>query len=155
MRPPPPSRIGKNHRRGVSTTLALVDEALCEFEHWAEGREARSVLYREHNNLSPAQRKSLLAEVSKMRAVIGELRDALGLEAAGQEAAQSIWGRCSALREHLVELTGRHLRRYGKPAPGLADYLDPRVDELLRRLDRVSSLVSGNVPEAPTDARLT
>jgi len=143
--------LGENHRRGISTTLTFLDEALCEFEQWAKGREVSSVLYEERNTLSLNQRRKLLAEIAEMRDLLRELRDALELEGATQHAALTVWGRCSSLREHLVELTGSHLRRYGEPTPGLTDYLDPKVEELLRRLDRVSSLVSGNTPEPPTN----
>jgi hypothetical protein len=142
--------LGENHRRGISTTLTFLDEALCEFEQWAKGREVSSVLYQERNALSPRQRKRVLSEIAEMRDLLRELRDALELEGASQHATLAIWGRCSSLREHLVELTGSHLRRYGKPTPGLTDYLDPKVEELLRRLDRVSSLVSDHAPEPPT-----
>ena len=66
----------------------------------------------------------------------------LGLEGTTQDAAQSIWGRCSSLREHLVELEGKHLHRYGKPPPGLAEYLDPQAEELLSCLDRISAVIT-------------
>ena len=139
--------LGANHRRGISTTLAFLDEALGEFEQWARGRETGGALYRERNTLSPAQRKKLLSEIAAMRGVLRELREALALQATTQDAAESIWGRCSALREHLVELTGRHLRRYGTPPPGLAGYLNPKVEELLQRLDRISAVITQDPPD--------
>jgi hypothetical protein len=33
--------LGWKHRNGIATTLALVDEALCEFEQWGLGREIK------------------------------------------------------------------------------------------------------------------
>ena len=145
MRKPPALELSDNHRRGISTTLSFLDEALCDFEQWARGREGRGVLYQERNTLSAGQREALLVEICEMRAILRELRDALALEGETQYAAQAIWGRSSSLREHLVELEGKHLRRYGTPAAGLAEYLDPKVADLLRRLDRTSSIVSKDV----------
>ncbi len=144
MRRTPTIHIGPNHRRGITTTLAFLDEALCEFEQWAKGREVRSVLYEERNTLTPKQRRRLLAEIARIRPLLRELKGALGLEGAVQSAEQSIWARCSGLREHLVELQGKHLRRYGEPAPDLPHYLDPRVEELLRRIEDIAAVISEN-----------
>jgi hypothetical protein len=149
MRKTPAVQVGPNHRRGISTTLTFLDEALCEFEQWAKGREMRSVLYKERNMLSPQQRRALLAEIGRVRRLLRDLQDSLGLAASTQDAAQAVWGRCSALREHIVELEARHLRRYGKVSPDLAAFLDPRVEQLLDRLDRMSAIV--NPPPALPD----
>jgi hypothetical protein len=142
MRKTPVVQVGANHRRGISTTLTFVDEALCEFEQWAKGRALVSVLYRERNTLSPQQRRALLAEIARVRRLLREVQDSLGLAASTQDAAQAIWGRCSALREHIVELEGKHLRRYGKVSPDLAAFLDPRVEQLLGRIDRMLTTVN-------------
>jgi hypothetical protein len=150
MRKTPAVQVGPNHRRGIATTLTFLDEALCEFEQWAKGREVRSVLYEERNTLTPKQRRRLLTEIAEIRPLLRELKGGLGLDAAMHSAEQSIWARCSGLREHLVELEGKHLRRYGEPAAGLADYLDPRVEQLLGRIDRMSTIVSP--PQAHTDS---
>jgi len=143
-----PPKLGEFHRRGISTTLTVVDEALCEFEQWAKGRETRSVLHRERNTLSAAQRRALLAQIRDMRAVLRELDHELDLEGAVQDAARAIWAKASALREHVIELESRHLRRYGQPPTGLAEYLDPRVADLVKRLDRIASAVSERSEEA-------
>ena len=48
--------MSENHIRGISSTLALLDKALWEFDQWANGHEIRSVLYQVLNPLSEAQR---------------------------------------------------------------------------------------------------
>ena len=127
-------------------TLAFLDEALCEFEEWAQGRERGSVLYRERNTLSPRQRRALLAEIGRVRRLLRDVRDRLGLTASTQEAAQAIWGRGSALREHIVELEAKHLRRYGEVNADLAAFLDPRVEELLGCIDDILTIVNPPPP---------
>lgn len=133
--------LGNNHKRGISTTLGLLDEALCEFESWANGRETRSALYREKNDLSPERREKILGEVAQMRDMLRELRDTLGLDGTVRSATKEIWGRCLGLWDHLAELETRYLRRYGEPPPGLAEYLDPKAVRLLELLQGISSLV--------------
>jgi len=148
MRKRPAIEIGPNHRRGISTTLTFLDEALCEFEEWARGRQRGSVLYRERNTLSAEQRRALLAEIGRVRRLLREVQDRLGLVATTQDATQAIWGRGSALREHIIELEAGHLRRYGKVSPELAAFLDPRVEDLLGCIDAALNIVN---PPAPPD----
>lgn len=131
---------GDYHIRGVATTLALLDEQLCAFQRWARGHEAKGVLFREHNDLSPQARRLVLREVASMRATLREVRRTLGLQPSVQEAADAIWSWCWTLMEPLEELTGSHLRRYGEPPPELAEYLEPRVRSLCGHLERILNI---------------
>jgi len=153
MKPPQFPKMREGHKRGASTTLLLLDEALCQFEQWAEGREIVSVLYREQNDLSARQRRSILSEIAKMRKVLEELREALGLEAETEAVAHLIRSRCSVMWEYLVELEGKRLRRYGELLPGLAEYLDGRVAELTVRLGRILDASRGDTVRKVSGAK--
>ncbi|MGQ9730660.1 MAG: hypothetical protein ACUVX8_05235 [Candidatus Zipacnadales bacterium] len=135
------AQLGSNHRRGISTTLAFLDEAICEFEQWAKGRAMKSVFYEEYNTLTSQQRRDLLSEIAGIRAVLQQVKEKLKLEGTSRNAVQAIWSRSSNLREHLIELTGKHLRRYGKVPAALTEYLDPCLDDLLDRMDRLVAIV--------------
>ncbi len=43
--------LNEAHHSRIRITLTLLDEALVKFEEWAQGREVRSILYREKNTL--------------------------------------------------------------------------------------------------------
>jgi hypothetical protein len=129
--------LSKSHKRGISTTLQILDEALCEMEQWANGRQVESVLYRERNDLTGRQRAALLREIAGMRDVLRQLRDELDIEPAVQSARSAIRGRCSMLWEHIVELKAKHLRRYGEVPAEAAEHLDARADLLIEGLLRV------------------
>jgi hypothetical protein len=126
----PSIELGWKHKNGIATTLALVDEALCEFEQWGQGREIKSVLYTENNDLQPEQREAILLQVAKIRERLLDLKDTLELEAKPRSLKTSMWAQCSALWVNLAEVTSEHLKRYGEVPAGLAEYLDPRVVEL-------------------------
>ena len=134
-------QLGENFKRGIEITLFVLDEALCEFEQWAQGREQQSVFYSERNTLSAAQRDEILSEVAGMREMLRELQDDLGLEGRICGGANDIWGKCAVLTINLEELKGRHLARYGEPPPGLVEYLDPRIKRLLASLNHIFRLV--------------
>ena len=132
----------ETHKHGVATTLQLLDEALCEIAQWAQGREIQSVLYKERNTLSAGQRQAILAEIDRMRVVLQELQETLGLEPAVQDAKSAIRGKCSVLWEHVVELKAKHLRRYGEVPSELADLLDPKADMLIQGLTDILDTVN-------------
>jgi len=133
--------LGDSFKRGIETTLVVLDDALCEFEQWANGREQRSVFYSERNTLSGVQREAILSEVAGMREMLRELRDDLGLEGRVRGAANDIWGKCAILSINLVELEGRHLAGYGEPPGELIEYLDPRVKWLIASINHLFRLV--------------
>jgi len=135
--------MGGNHRRGITIALRMLDEMVCVVETWALGRQVRSVLYEERNDLSEAQRRRLLAEVASVRKALREVKERLGLEGEVLHAGRDIWSRASAFREHLMELEGRALVRYGEVPPELGRFMDPLVGRLLCRLDRIADIVTG------------
>ena len=138
--------MSETHIRGISTTLALLDEALCQFEQWAAGREAHAVLYEERNNLSLQQRQAILAEIQEIRPLLKEMRERLNLSPKEEDAASSIWGRCWTLLEPLEELEGRHLRRYGEPPADLVEFVNPRSAEMAHHLRQIAGIASKSHP---------
>jgi hypothetical protein len=133
-------QLRENFKRGIETTLVVLDEAICQFEQWAKGREQRSVFYSERNTLSPAQREAILSEVAGMREMLWELRDDLGLEGRVRGGANTIWGKSAVLSVNLTELEGKYLARYGEPPRGLVEYLDPRIKQLKASLMHIFRL---------------
>ncbi len=134
-------QLSEGHVRGIETTLVMLDEALCEFEDWARGRERRSVFYSERNTLSAAQRHEILSEVTGMREMLRELQDGLRLEGRVRGGANDIWGKCAILAVNLEELKGKHLARYGEPPREIVEYLDPRVERLIASINHLFRLV--------------
>jgi hypothetical protein len=141
MKSKPVIPLDDNHRRGIGTALLLLDRMLCEVEQYAQGREAHSVFYVEHNGLTSDQRTHLLTEVAQMRDLLRGLKDGLGLETEIEDVARRIWGEASTFWEVLVETKSRFLKRYGAPPEGLARYLDPRIDALIEHLRNLTDLV--------------
>ncbi|MEW6138783.1 MAG: hypothetical protein AB1733_11170 [Thermodesulfobacteriota bacterium] len=130
-----------NHIRGISATLSLLDENLCEFEQWANGHEVRSVLYEVRNTLSGVQRQEIAKRVAKMQRLLREVRDALSLEGTVRSVDRMIVASCAIQWSSLVELESNRLRRYGEVPPTLAQYLDPVLTVLDDDLRAISKTV--------------
>jgi hypothetical protein len=138
--------LGESHKRAVDTVLFLLDEMLCDFEAYAKGRELHGLLYHERNRLSPGQRQAILAEIDRIRSVMKELQAAFGLEPRVEDVLQNIWGRGSAFWEDLVETEAKYLRRYGEMPAGVGEYLDPRIEAIIERLEAITRIASGKRP---------
>lgn len=134
--------LSEAHRSRIRITLTLLDEALVKFEEWAQGREVRSVLYLETNNLDPDKRAGLLADIAYIRGIIQELRADLHLEAGSQDIAKTMLGHCYILWVDVLEMTGKYLRGFGEPPPELVDYLDPKAHRILQYLDHLKALLT-------------
>jgi hypothetical protein len=134
--------LGEAHSSRIRITLTLLDEALVKFEELARGREIRSVLYHETNNLDSDRRAGLLADIACIRGIMQELRDDLQLEAGSQDIAKTIRGQCYILWVDVLEMTGKYLRGFGEPPPELVDYLDPKAHRILEYLDHIKALLN-------------
>jgi hypothetical protein len=129
------------HRRGIGATLKVLDEVLCGFDQWVEGREVHSVLYTVRNGLSAEERETMRSEISAMRETLAELRSTLCLEGTIEDVRTIIRGECAILWSSLVELESKCLGRYGPPPPDLGEYLDPKVAKLIAHVDRIVETV--------------
>ncbi|HOS92666.1 MAG TPA: hypothetical protein PLD23_18680 [Armatimonadota bacterium] len=133
----------ENHRRGIRTTLVMVDQLLCRVDQWAGGYAARSALIDERNTLSREQCVQLRALTEELRGLIARAAADLHLEPETPDAAQSIWSECLSLRVGVTELGAHHLRRYGEVPPRLADYADALAEVLADGLSRLSDAATG------------
>lgn len=134
--------LSEAHRSRIRITLTLLDEALVKFEEWAQGREVRSVLYCEENTLDPERRAGLLADIAGIRRIMQELRDGLHLKASPQDIAKTMQAHCYILWVDVLEMTGKYLRSFGDPPPGLVHYLDSKAHRILQYLDHLKALLN-------------
>jgi len=143
--------LSDNHRRAITTTLTLLDERLCEFEQIAHGREVQSLLYREQNDLSAAERKRLLQEIARAHQTIREIRDTLLLEPVVHVLSRQLRGASSSLWETLIETQSKRLRGYGKVPRALAQYLDPNLERLIDCVLTINSVAEGHKDDRVLD----
>ncbi len=134
--------IDDNHRRGIGTALRQLDKLLSDVEDCAKGRQRQGVLFREVNPLTDEQQVALLRQVASMREVVADCGQQLALPVATECVTDGIWGSASAFWEVLVETSSKHLRRYGTVPDELAQFLDPRLDELIRGLVAIVELTT-------------
>lgn len=143
--------LSDNHRRAVTTMLTLLDQRLCELEEIAHGREVQSLLYREKNDLTAAQRRRMLKEIAGARETIREVRDALRLEPRVEMLSRQVRAASSSLWESLVETQSKRLGNYGKVPRALAQYLDPSLERLIDCVLNINSISEGHKEDGALD----
>jgi hypothetical protein len=126
--------------RAIAIRLRLLDEAICEVEQFVHGREIRSIFVVETNTLAPSQRKALAAGISAIRDILDQFRADFHFIVSPRDAAGIVRGECNGQWLPLTEMQSRYLRGYGEVAKELAEYLDPKADELLRRLRLMAAI---------------
>ncbi len=145
-----PLSLKENHRRSIATALGLLDETLCLFEEYAKGREIHSVFFEERNVLTTRQRKALLEEIGRLREIMREIKETLGLRIRIVDVSKKIWGSGAGFWEILAELEPKRLRAYGSVPEELGAFLKPTVSALIEGMMRISSIV-GKEMSSPTD----
>ena len=135
-------RVSENHRRVISTTLRIVDRAVCDFDELARGRRREGVMFHEKNDLSSAQRSELAASVSRLHQMMHDMARRLDLEPEVVSAGTEIRAECAGLWEVLIETSSRYLRGYGQVPPALARYVNDQIDSLVAELREIRRLTS-------------
>jgi len=134
--------LSESHRNSIRITLTILDEHLCRFAEWAQGREVQSILYAQDNDLLPQQKEGILADVGGIHQILMELRETLALETKPQIVSRAIRASCYILWVNITEITGRFLRGHGEPPRELVEYLDPKLHRILEYLDHIKKLLA-------------
>ena len=138
----PPAELSENHRRSISIRSQLIDEALCDWDRWIDGKLKRGVIYREVDTLSENQKRELRKKIEETRQLIIRLRDDLHLQSKMVPTARSIIAHASLLWEMSTELNSRGLTAYGMVPEGLTHYLDPIGEKLAKQMNAITALLS-------------
>ena len=140
----PTTEINENQKRSIASSLALLDEVLCLFAEYANGREVHSVCYTERNRLTQRQREKLLTEIQRIREQMRQIKRELKLPVSVEDVAKKIWGHSAAFWEVVAEMESKRLKGYGEISASLAGYLDPQVTELMGCLQTMSGIAGGD-----------
>lgn len=134
--------LSENHRRSISITLQLVDQALAEWNDWCAAKLRAGVMYEQLDTLSEIQKRDLRCKIDSVRKLIVKLRGDLDLEPKIVRTGNSIATHASLLWEMLTELNDRGLGAYGTVPDELKRYLDPIGQKLTEEMSAISGLFS-------------
>jgi len=83
----------------------------------------------------------LLAKISEMEGKISTIKATLSLPTASMKNTRLILSRNGKIWELLCDLQTKKLKSYGATPEGLADFLDPVIEELISATENIPQIL--------------
>jgi hypothetical protein len=99
------------------------------------------ITYKVNNCPDKQVQNAVLQDVEKIRKIIRDLKDELNLRSEEESIARKIRGEAAHMWEMLSDMNSSGLDRYGKTPKELADFWDPKVEELIEISLRIRYLI--------------
>lgn len=119
--------ICKSHEEALACSLDLVEEMLDDLE----------------KALGMAVNSAVLNEIKRVRGILCEIKANLRLKSHRATASGIFISRCAKIWETLCDLKSDRLRKYGEPSRNLAEYLDPKIDEMIKSVNKILDIARG------------
>ncbi|GEM_PF-1832223 len=131
--------ISPNHQRVIVVGLYMLEKSLERIEEALITEDRGRITYKVNEHLDGEVRNSILQDIEKMRNIIRDLKNELNLQAQEESIARRVRGEAAHIWEALCDMGSRGLDRYGKMPKELADFWDPKIDELIEMILRIEA----------------
>lgn len=139
--------LNPSQRGSLATTLSTLEEMLCEIERNLTLGGCKGVLYEVQDDVPVQMRGEILKRLSLVREKIKVMEERFDLEKKSRGVSRDTMGKLVYGWEILEGAKARYLRGYGAVADGLAEALDPQLDEIIGLVDEMRDLVMGEKKE--------
>jgi len=136
--------LNHNQRGGLTTTLIVLEEILCEIELILAADRCKGVLYEMRNDLPDQVKEEMQRRINLVRERIRVMVEEFALEKRNKDASRDFMGKLVYCWEILEGAKARHLSGYGAVAEELAETLDPHLNNIIILVDEMRDLVIGN-----------
>ncbi len=130
-------------RDGLSTTLGVLDEMLCEIEQSVIVGCHKGVLYEMQDDVPAPVKKEIVRRISLTRERIEVITGQFALKKSTHKTSKNFLAKLAYGWEILEGAKARHLQRYGAVALELAEVLDPQLNNIIILVDEMRDLVIG------------
>jgi len=135
--------LSDNHRRAIAAALVTVADWLDEIRSLATTPGRSDVLRCVQDDLSPETRQRLIELIDEAFAVMEQIAVQLRLPQQKRSLSRQIAAACAVMWEDLVETQSARLRRYGRMSPAAADFVDTKIEQIIRIVGRIDALACG------------
>jgi hypothetical protein len=133
--------ISPNHQRATRVGLYMLEKSLERIEEVLTPEDGGRISYRVNDYLDDKVRSTVLQDIEKTRSIIRHLKDELNLQTQEESMARKVRSEASHLWEMLSDMRSTGLDRYGKTRKELADFWNPKVEELTEIMLRIGYLM--------------
>jgi hypothetical protein len=127
--------LNEAQSRSLATTLQILEERCQEMRRLLNDLLDDGMLYQVVQDIPATLRKSLLADVAAIEAMIARLAADYRLSVPAHSARQRLVALLSSSAEHLLDTRPSKLRRYGPVDPEVVAPLDAELSRLLALID--------------------
>ena len=123
--------IPDTYYNALSCGFCVIEEMLSDIS---------GAITRETQQADPAtleQLQQLEKEISNLQMQVQEVTTALNLDSTPESLQGILMSRCAKIWQVLCELRTDRLHGYGETPKGLPQYLDPRIDSMIRCIDSI------------------
>ena len=133
--------LSKTYRRAITSYLFLVEELVEEIRNilLKSGRED-GILVQVRRSLSPKDIQEIQHLLEEIEERLRILKRDLHLYPEVSLDASLISSRSAKVWEILCDLEVEKMKRYGQPPPDLAEYLDPKIKELIYLIEAITTI---------------
>jgi hypothetical protein len=136
--------ISPNHQRVIGVGLYLLEKSLERIEDALITVDKERITYKVNDHLDDEVRNSVLQDIEQMRKIIRDLKDELNLQTQEESVVRRVRGEAAHIWEALSDMRSSGLDRYGKTPKELADFWDPKVEELIEMSLRIEAKSKGS-----------
>lgn len=140
--PASPIPLSPAHATALAARLRILEEDCGEVERCLKGYEGIGFEY--VGTLSESGRRAAAATLKEILKSLSRLQRELGLPRQQIELRKLLNAHLSHMWVTLHESKSQSLRGYGAIPDGLRAFLDPRMDQLLKLLNRMREVVGEN-----------
>jgi len=125
----------------LAIALRFFEQDLRQAEGWLRGELNMGLLYRPFLDLSTERRAAALARIAKALEIITRLAERFELHLVEEPLTKRIAAAMSIDWSNLLDTRSGKLARFGAVDPGLAELLDPEVEQLAELALAIESLM--------------
>ena len=119
----------------------MLEKSLERIEEVLTNEDRERITYRVNDYLDDKVCSAVLQSLEKTRSIIRDLKDELKLQTQEESMVRKVRSEASHLWEMLSDMRSSGLDRYGKTPKELADFWNPKVEELIEIILRIGHLV--------------
>ena len=132
--------LSENHKRRITSVFKQLDKIFATFENFVRGGEYTSELYSEKNDLSLSEREQLAGAVKETKVILRQIKEDLNLEPDISDVSRLVTVRAMSIWVDLIEIKSGNLGGYGAIPDGFPDYFDPKLDSIIKILQKISNI---------------
>lgn len=133
-------KIPRYHKVRLSVSMQVLEETLSEVEETIMGGKQRKIMTETVDNISPWGKALILKRIEEIKELISYIFQKLNLEKRREETKNRILGVMTIQCVNLEEIESKRLRGYGEVPDELREFLDPRVNKMIRLVDEICKI---------------